>query len=143
MNTVTRIKTTTPSPYPLTSILADTYDTKTFRFGLPADAALDMLAGDHLYVHATINGKSVKHPDTPSSLPGTAGFFDLTVKRDEPVVIFEVPARPARGRHRATLFVCGRVCTAVSLDVQAVAERMGHADRARQSLVRRDEPCAT
>ena len=87
MNTVTRIKTTTPSPYPLTAILADTYDTKTFRFGLPADAALDMLAGDHLYVHATINGKSVKHPDTPSSLSGTAGFFDLTVKRDEPGVI--------------------------------------------------------
>jgi len=41
---------------------------------------LDMLPGDHLYVHATIDGKSVKRPYTPSSLPGTAGFFDLTVK---------------------------------------------------------------
>ena len=87
MDTPTRIKTTTPSPYPLTTILADTHDTNTFRFGLPADATLDMLPGDHLYVHATINGKTVKRPYTPSSLPGTVGFFDLTVKRYETGVI--------------------------------------------------------
>ena len=71
MDRVTRIKTTTPNPYPLTAIRIDTHDTKTFRFGLPADATLDMLPGDYLYVHATINGKSVKRPYTPSSLPGT------------------------------------------------------------------------
>ena len=87
MDAITRIKTATPSPYPLTAILADTHDTKTFRFSLPADATLDMLPGDHLYVHTTINGKSVKRPYTPSSLPGTAGFFDLTVKRYETGVI--------------------------------------------------------
>ena len=87
MDTVTRIKTTTPSPYPLKAILVDTHDTKTFRFNLPADASLDMLPGDHLYVHATINGKSVKRPYTPSSLPGAVGFFDLTVKRYETGVI--------------------------------------------------------
>jgi cytochrome-b5 reductase len=73
----------TPTLYPLTAILADTHDTKTFRFALPADTALDMLPGDYLYAHATINGKSVKRPYTPSSLPGIAGFFDLTVKRYE------------------------------------------------------------
>lgn len=87
MNMVTGIKTTTPSPYPLTAIRIDTYDTKTFRFGLPADATLVMLPGDHLYIHATINGKSVKRPYTPSSLPGTAGFFDLTVKCYETGII--------------------------------------------------------
>ena len=87
MDRVTRIKTTTPSLYPLTAILTDTHDTKTFRFALPADATLDMLPGDYLYVHATINGKSVKRPYTPSSLPGTAGFFDLTVKRYETSVM--------------------------------------------------------
>jgi len=65
MDRVTRIKTTTPSPYPLTVIRIDAHNTKTFRFGLPADATLDMLPGDHLYVHATINGKSVKRPYTP------------------------------------------------------------------------------
>ena len=83
METVTRIKTAKPIPYPLTAILADTHDTKTFRFGLPADATVDMLPGDHLYIHVTINGKSVKRPYTLSSLSGTAGFFDLTVKRYE------------------------------------------------------------
>jgi cytochrome-b5 reductase len=80
---VTRIKTKTPSPYQVTAIHPDTHDTKTFRFGLPAGATLDMLPGDHLYVHATVNGKAVKRPYTPSSLPGTAGYFELTVKRYE------------------------------------------------------------
>ncbi len=81
MDTIARIKTKTPTPYKLIHIAADTHDTKTFRFELPADATLDMLPGDFLYVHATINGKTVKRPYTPSSLPGTRGFFDLTIKR--------------------------------------------------------------
>ena len=87
METVTRIKTKTPSPYPLTAIHVDTHDTKTFRFALPGNATLDMLPGDHLYVHATINGKAVKRPYTPSSLPGTVGHFELTVKRYETGVV--------------------------------------------------------
>jgi cytochrome-b5 reductase len=81
MDTVTRIKTKTPSAYKLTHIETDTHDTKTFRFELPANATLDMLPGDFLYVHTTINGKAIKRPYTPSSLPGTTGYFDLTVKR--------------------------------------------------------------
>jgi cytochrome-b5 reductase len=64
MDQVTRIQTATPSPYPLTAIRIDIHDTKTFQFGLPADTTLDMLPGDYLYVHATINGKSVKRPYT-------------------------------------------------------------------------------
>lgn len=87
MEAVTRIKTKTPSPYQLTAIEITTHDTKTFRFSLPADATLDMLPGDYLYVHATINGKAVKRPYTPSSLPGTTGSFDLTVKRYETGVV--------------------------------------------------------
>ncbi len=83
MDTTLRIKTKTPSPYKLIAIEADTHDTKTFRFELPADATLDMLPGDFLYIHATINGKAVKRAYTPSSLPGTTGFFELTVKRYE------------------------------------------------------------
>jgi cytochrome-b5 reductase len=81
--TITRIKTKTPVPYQLTAINQDTHDTKTFCFALPEDATLDMLPGDHLYVHATINGKAAKRPYTPSSVPGTTGYFDLTVKRYE------------------------------------------------------------
>ena len=80
---VTRIKTKEPTSYQLTAITQDTHDTKTFCFALPDDATLDMLPGDHLYVHATINGKAVKRPYTPSSMPGTTGYFDLTVKRYE------------------------------------------------------------
>lgn len=83
MNTITRIKSKTPSPYKLLHIETDTHDTKTFRFELPADATLDMLPGDFLYVHATLNGKPIKRAYTPSSLPGITGSFDLTVKRYE------------------------------------------------------------
>ena len=83
MNTVTRIKTKTPTPYQLTAIHRDTHDTKTFCFAVPDEATLDLLPGDHLYVHATIDGKTVKRPYTPSSVPGTTGYFDLTIKRYE------------------------------------------------------------
>lgn len=78
-----RIKTKTPSPYKLLHIETDTHDTKTFRFELAADATLDMLPGDFLYIHATLNGKQVKRAYTPSSLPGITGSFDVTVKRYE------------------------------------------------------------
>jgi len=83
MESVTRIKTKEPTSYQLKAITQYTHDTKTFRFSLPAQATLDMLPGDYLYVHATINGKAVKRPYTPSSLPGITGHFDLTVKRYE------------------------------------------------------------
>lgn len=83
MSTTTRIKTKTPSPYKLIAVETDTHDTKTFRFELPTDATLDMLPGDFLYVHATLTGKQIKRAYTPSSLPGTTGSFDLTVKRYE------------------------------------------------------------
>jgi cytochrome-b5 reductase len=83
MDTAVRIKTKIPTPYTLTAIETDTHDTKTFRFRLPADTTLDMLPGDFLYVHTTIDGKTVKRAYTPSSLPGSTGFFDLTVKRYE------------------------------------------------------------
>jgi len=83
MESVSRIKTKGPTSYQLTAITQDTHDTKTFRFGLPAQSTLDMLPGDYLYIHATINGKSVKRPYTPSSMPGATGHFDLTVKRYE------------------------------------------------------------
>ncbi|MCA1957980.1 MAG: cytochrome-b5 reductase [Nitrospira sp.] len=83
MAPIARIKTASPAPYKLIQIEPDTHDTKTFRFALPAEATLDMLPGDFLYVHATLNGKTVKRAYTPSSLPGVTGHFDLTVKRYE------------------------------------------------------------
>ncbi|MCS6294412.1 MAG: cytochrome-b5 reductase [Nitrospira sp.] len=84
---VPRIKSKTPVPYELTAIHRDTHDTKTFSFALPENATLDMWPGDHLFVHATINGKPVKRPYTPSSMPGATGSFDLTVKRYETGVV--------------------------------------------------------
>ena len=62
MDRVMRIKTATPSR-------TDSRTPTTRRRSVLA--FLPMLPGDHLYVHATITGKSVKRPYTPSSLPGT------------------------------------------------------------------------
>lgn len=87
MSSTARIKTKTPSPYKVISIETDTHDTKTFRFELSPDATLDMLPGDFLYVHTTSNGKQLKRAYTPSSLPGTMGSFDLTVKRYDAGVV--------------------------------------------------------
>lgn len=81
MSSTTHIKTKMPSPYKLIHIETDTHDTKTFRFELAGDATLDMRPGDFLYIHTTLNGKQLKRAYTPSSLPGTMGSFDLTVKR--------------------------------------------------------------
>jgi cytochrome-b5 reductase len=78
-----RIKSKTPVPYELTAIHHNTHDTKTFRFALPDGATLDMLPGDFLYLHATIDGKTMKRPYTPSSMPDATGYFNLTVKRYE------------------------------------------------------------
>jgi cytochrome-b5 reductase len=61
---VTRITSKAPTPYELTAIHRDTHDTKTFCFALPDDATLDLLPGDHLYVHTTIDGKPVKRYET-------------------------------------------------------------------------------
>ena len=121
---VTRIKSKTPVPYELTAIHHDTHDTKTFCFALPDDATLDMLPGDYLYVHATIDGKTVKRPYTPSSMPGTTGYFDLTVKRYETGMMSKYlhdagarrhgaderaeSWRPLGGRHGEAGGVCGR-----------------------------------
>src|SRR5438093_11658742 len=87
MADITRIKTKTPAPYPITAISVETHDTKTFRFALPESATLDMLRGDHLSPLAPANGKAVKRPYTPSSLPSTVGYFDLTIKRYETGVV--------------------------------------------------------
>lgn len=81
MSEIVRIKTLTPTPYQITDVSSDTHDTKTFRFALPPRATLDMLPGDYLYVHGTIDGKEIKRPYTPSSLPEVLGYFELTIKR--------------------------------------------------------------
>src|SRR5207247_4300908 len=78
MTDITRIKTKTPAPYPIAAISVAPHDTKTFRFALPENATLDMLPGDHLYVHATIDGNALKRAYTPSSLPSTVAYFAFT-----------------------------------------------------------------
>ncbi|TKB73181.1 MAG: hypothetical protein E8D46_12080 [Nitrospira sp.] len=83
------MKTTMPSLYPVMDILTDTHDTKTFRFGLPADVTLGMFPGDYLYVHVMIDSKYGKVPNLPSLLSGASGFIDLTVEHHNTGIILK------------------------------------------------------
>lgn len=76
-----KIKTDLPVAYTITEIAPVTHDTKAFRFGLPENAALDMLPGDHLHLHFDLDGEEITRPYTPSSTPDDTGFFELIVKR--------------------------------------------------------------
>ncbi len=81
------MKTTMPSLYPVMDILTDTHDTKTFRFGLPADVTLGMFPGDYLSVHVMIDSKYGKVLNMPSLLSGASGFIDLTVEHHNTGII--------------------------------------------------------
>ena len=76
-----KIKSEQPAPYTLTEIEPLTHDTSAFRFRLPEKAALDFLPGDHLMMHANINGQDQVRPYTPSSTPADTGFFEVIIKR--------------------------------------------------------------
>ncbi len=76
-----KIKTTEPVNYKLSAIEPLTHDTKAFRFDLPEESAFDFLPGDHVMIHAEIDGQMHKRPYTPSSTPDDAGFFEICIKR--------------------------------------------------------------
>ncbi|NOS81987.1 MAG: hypothetical protein HOP32_10455 [Nitrospira sp.] len=78
-----------PSLYPVMDILTDTHDTKTFRFGLPADVTLGMFPGDYLSVHVMIDSKYGKVLNMPSLLSGASGFIDLTVEHHNTGIILK------------------------------------------------------
>ena len=66
--TVTQVKTVT----------SDGYNAVQLGFNDQKDHRVTKALLGHIKKH---NGKAVKRPYTPSSLPGTTGYFDLTVKR--------------------------------------------------------------
>ena len=76
-----KIKSSDPVSYVITDIRKLTHDTSAFTFKLPENSALDFLPGDHMMVHAKIDGKDVVKPYTPSSTPDDTGFFEMIIKR--------------------------------------------------------------
>jgi cytochrome-b5 reductase len=76
-----KIKTVEPVNYDIIGIESITHDTKAFRFKLNDNEALDFLPGDHLMMHAEIDGQVHKRPYTPSSTPDDSGFFEIIIKR--------------------------------------------------------------
>jgi len=68
-------------PFPLIEKQQITHNTKLFRFGLPKeDDALGLPIGQHMSFRATVEGKEVYRPYTPTSTEETLGHFDLVVK---------------------------------------------------------------
>lgn len=80
-NEMTKIKSNLPAAYQIAEIAPVTHDTKSFKFHLESDEALDFLPGDHLMMHAELNGQPEYRPYTPASTPDDAGFFELIIKR--------------------------------------------------------------
>jgi cytochrome-b5 reductase len=75
-----KIKTQKPAKYKITAIENVTHDTKSFHFELPENAALDLLPGDHMMMHAEIDGQIHRRPYTPTSTPDDKGLFELIIK---------------------------------------------------------------
>jgi len=78
---VNKINSSDPTNYKIIEIRQITHDTKSFKFELPAQAALDFLPGDHMMMQANINGQDHRRPYTPSSTPDDSGFFEIIIKR--------------------------------------------------------------
>jgi cytochrome-b5 reductase len=76
-----RIRSSEPIPYKIMEINPVTHDTKSFKFNLNKDDALDFLPGDHLMMHAELNGQPEERPYTPASTPDDTGYFELIIKR--------------------------------------------------------------
>lgn len=67
--------------FPLTRKTETSHNTRLFRFGLPTpDATLGLPLGRHISVRASVDGKEVKRPYTPTSGLSTAGHFELLIK---------------------------------------------------------------
>ena len=75
-----KLKSMGPVKYKIIGIEQITHDTKSFKFGLPDDTALDFLPGDHMMMHAEIHDQVHKRPYTPASTPDDVGFFELVIK---------------------------------------------------------------
>jgi len=75
------VRSSEPVAFRIAEIAPVTHDTKSFKFRLEEDAALDFLPGDHLMMHADLNGRPEYRPYTPASTPDDTGFFELIIKR--------------------------------------------------------------
>ena len=73
-------KSKEPAKYRIIGIEPLTHDTKAFKFELDDDYALEFMPGDHVMIHADIDGQLHKRPYTPSSTPDDAGFFEIIIK---------------------------------------------------------------
>jgi hypothetical protein len=68
------------SLFPVMDILAETHETKPVQFPLFADATLGMFHGDSFYIHARIDGESVKGSYRLSSRLDITSFFDHSIE---------------------------------------------------------------
>lgn len=75
------ISATQYTAFPLTHKTETSHNTRLFRFSLPTpDSTLGLPLGRHISVLASVDGKDVKRPYTPTSGLSTAGHFELLIK---------------------------------------------------------------
>lgn len=64
----------------LGKVIAESHDTKVFRFNLPAGHRLGLPVGQHIQLQADIDGKNIKRSYTPITLDTTVGHVDCIIK---------------------------------------------------------------
>ncbi len=69
------------TPYRIIDIDHITHDTKQFRFSIPPGAQIDYLPGDHMKIYPDRTDPVEFRPYTPTTISGSAGYFELIIKR--------------------------------------------------------------
>ena len=70
-------------PFTVVSTNRVSHNTVLVRFGIPDDRDLGLSVGRHVSVKTEFNGTKLLRPYTPTTRPGTKGYFELLVKRYE------------------------------------------------------------
>ena len=74
----------------LGKVIAESHDTKVFRFNLPAGHRLGLPVGQHIQLQADIDGKNIKRSYTPITLDTTVGHVDCIIKGIDFILWFPI-----------------------------------------------------
>jgi cytochrome-b5 reductase len=69
------------TPYRILDIDQITHDTKQFRFSIPSENEFIFLPGDHMKIYPDRNDPVEFRPYTPTTIPGSAEYYELIIKR--------------------------------------------------------------
>lgn len=76
----TVIDTGSYNPFKIEQIKTESADTYCYRFTIPNNGSLNLVVGQHLVLHAQVNGRWITRQYTPVSSLKAKGYFDMLIK---------------------------------------------------------------